>query len=135
MKLEPIGISKAEYESFRELVKVPRPGWQSVFSVNGREEVWPYVCRKKTPLKDRQYVPLEDYPRLCQVAQYFISNVDECGGRFFINYLGVYFVRGEAEPPGIHPEQFISWKCDENISPVVSMTVAEARELGKIRSD
>jgi hypothetical protein len=111
MRLKQIRISKKEYESFLELEIKRRSEWWAVFSVNRREQIWPFVCYGVTPEEKRQYVSLEEYPRLHELGGNFISSVDEEGGRFFIDERGVFFIKGEKEE--VEPEQFIEWRPDE----------------------
>ena len=113
MRLKQIRISKKEYESFLELEIKRRSKWWAVFSVNRREQIWPFVCYGVTPEEKRQYVSLEEYPRLRELGGNFISSVDEEGGRFFIDERGVFFIKGEKEE--VDPEQFIEWRPDENL--------------------
>jgi len=115
MRLKPIRINKTDYLALLRLEKKPRPGWWAVFSVNGNEQVWPFVCFGLTAEVDRIYVPLNEYPLLRDIAGIFLNNVDEIGGRFFIDGIGVFFIRGEKEVENSKtvPEQFIVWLLDE----------------------
>jgi hypothetical protein len=115
MKIKTLRIGKKEYEDFRDLQIKHRNGWWAVFSVNSDERVWPFVCFGLTPEEKRQYVALDQYPRVREVAQNFISNVDEQGGRFFIKQDGVYGIKGENEPREIS-QQFVNWKPDDSLA-------------------
>ena len=112
MRLKHLPMSKREYQALLDLQVKRRSDWPAVFSVNKDEKVWPWVCYGPTPEEERQYAPLADHPRLREIAQNFISNVDEKGGRFFINQTGVFGIKGENEFPGITREQFIDWVPD-----------------------
>jgi hypothetical protein len=83
--------------------------------VNRHEQVWPFVCYGLTPEEDRKYVLLEEFPRLRQIAESFISNVDENGGRFFIDRNGAFCIKGDDETRGSKPEQFIEWRPDDDL--------------------
>ena len=113
MRLKPFRISRKEYEGFRALQIKTRNDWWAVFSVNNNEDVWPFVCYGVTPKEKRQYVPLEEYTLLRDIEGYFIHNVDEDGGRFFINKSGVFFIKGENETSKSTPEQFVEWRWDD----------------------
>jgi len=113
MRLKPFRITRKEYEDFRALRVKTRNDWWAVFSVNHKEELWPYVCPGVTPIEKRRYVQLEEHKLLSDVGGYFLHNVDEDGGRFFINKSGVFFIKGEKETPKSKPEQFIEWKWDD----------------------
>jgi len=113
MNIKPFRISRCEYEKLRELQLKTRKGWWAVFSVNNRQQVWPFVCRGLTPVEDRHYVALEEHQLLHDIAGYLVENVHEMGGRFFISKDGVYCFKGEAEPAGSKPEHFVVWKPDE----------------------
>jgi hypothetical protein len=114
--MKSLPISKKEFEDFSALQIMQRTGWWAVFSVSRGEKVWPFVCFGRTPEVKRLYIPLGQYPRLREVAQNFISNVDEKGGRFFIKREGVYGIKGENEPPETIPMQFINWKPDDSLA-------------------
>lgn len=113
MRLKPFRITRKEYEDFRALQTRTRHDWWAVFSVNHKEEVWPFVCYGVTPKEKRQYVPLEEHKLLRYIEGCFIENVDEDGGRFFINKSGVFFIKGENETSTSTPEQFVEWKWDD----------------------
>jgi hypothetical protein len=115
MRVKPLPISLIDYRRFCALErKVHRDGcWWAVFSVNPREQVWPFVCYSWTPEDDRHYVPLDEYPPLMDVAGNLLVNVDEHGGRFFINSQGAFFKKEEDDAPGSVPEQFIRWTSDD----------------------
>ena len=77
MRLKPFRITRKEYEDFRALQTRTRHDWWAVFSVNHKEEVWPFVCYGVTPKEKRQYVPLEEHKLLRYIEGCFIENVDE----------------------------------------------------------
>jgi hypothetical protein len=113
MRLKPLNISMLEYEQLHGLQKKPhKRGWWAVFSVNRHEMVWPFVCYGYTPEDKREYVRLADYTLLRNIAQDFLSNVDEDGGRFFVDKHGVFGIKGEDEKRGV-PQQFLEWRPDE----------------------
>ena len=110
-------ISKREFDSLKALrIKKHRRGWWAVFSVNRREEVWPFVCYGVTPIEERKYVPEEGNKLLFDVARFFLSNVYDEGGRFFISIEGVFYIKGEVEYGRTEPEQFIMWNPDEPLT-------------------
>jgi hypothetical protein len=111
--VKTLPINKREYEEFLLLQRRDRFDWWAVFSVDRDERVWPYVCRKLTPLDDRHYVETRERPLLAQVAGNLVSRVKEIGGRFFINQDGAYYLEGDCEPRGATPVQFIEWRADE----------------------
>jgi hypothetical protein len=115
MRLKPIRINKTDYRALLKLEIKPRPGWWAVFSVNGNEQVWPFVCFGVTDEADRVHVPLEEHPLLREIAGIFLNNVNPTGGRFFINEIGAFFIKGEkeVERSKTRPEQFIVWLLDE----------------------
>ena len=113
MKVKPFRIGRKEYEAFQALQIKTRNDWWAVFSVNHKEEIWPFVCYGVTPREKRHYVQLEEYKLLSDIGGYFLHNVDEGGGRFFINKSGVSFIKGERETSKSTPEQFVEWKWDD----------------------
>ena len=114
MRLKPLPVSRLEYEQFGGLQKKPhKGGWWAVFSVNGQEEVWPFVCYGLTPLEKRELVPLEEYPCLRDIAGIVIERTDGDGGRFFIDTRGVFGIKGDDENSSKTPAQFIEWRPDE----------------------
>lgn len=117
MGLKSLPIGKFEYEQFHGLQKRKhKGGWWAVFSVNKREEVWPFVCYGLTPKEKRELVPLERHPLLSVVAGIIKERTDEVGGRFFINRHGVFGIKGDDENCGVSPEQFIEWRPDEPLT-------------------
>jgi len=115
--MKSFSISKREVDSFNALqIKVHRREWWAVFSANGHEQVWPFVCYGVTPIEERRYVPEEGHKLLFDVARYFLSNVDDEGGRFFINTKGVFCIKGEIENKHSIPVQFIDWRPDEALT-------------------
>ena len=116
MRIKPIRISKEEWERFLALQIKRREDWYAVFSVNRKEEIWPFVCFGVTPEKDREYVSLDEFPRLREIAGYFIESVKEKGGRLFFSREGVFFIEGETESSGVKPAQFIEWRPDDSLA-------------------
>jgi len=110
-QMKTLPISKEEYEDFLSLQIKDRYDRWAVFSVDGDENVWPYVCRKRTPRKDRQHIETKEHPLLATVVGNLIR-VRDSGGRFFVNQDGVFYLEGDSEPPGSIPVQFIKWRPD-----------------------
>jgi hypothetical protein len=119
MEPKRIPISRKQYEDLSNLqIKRHKDDWWAVFSANGCENVWPFVCYGPTPEKKKQYVPLYEYPLLQEIAGVLVENVDEKGGRFFIDRKGVFFIEGEDETDmarRTNPEQFIEWKPEKTL--------------------
>jgi hypothetical protein len=114
MGMKKFHITRTEFHLFKALqVTEHRRGWWAVFSVNRHEDVWPFVCYGVTPIEKRKYVPRVDNRLLFDVARYYLSNVCEDGGRFFINLQGAYCIKGESEDLQAAPVQFIEWLQDE----------------------
>ena len=130
-RLKPFPITPKEYKEFRDLQddEKRRPEWWAIFSVNPQEQVWPFVTFKRTPEDKREYVQLENYPLLRQVAQFFVSQFEEAG-RFFISQEGVFGKKGEFHDSKTIPEQFIRWVPDEPL-PELSREVANSGEASK----
>ncbi|MGP8252008.1 MAG: hypothetical protein ACLQHF_08240 [Terracidiphilus sp.] len=127
MKLKPFPISLKEYQELAKLQIKPRSDWHAVFSVNRREDVWPFITWKLTPTEKRRLVPKE-FRLLHEIAGFVISNSkDEEGGRFFINRNGVYFSNGDSEPSKVRPMQIIEWKPDEPLPELVSAPQSQSQ--------
>lgn len=114
MEMKRLPISLKEYKQFLTLQIKDRFDWWAVFSTNEKEEVWPYVCRGLTPISKRKYIETRDYPLLVHISRNFLAR-EPNGGRFFINDVGAFYIRGESELGGFEPTQFIVWRPDESL--------------------
>lgn len=112
MESKRLPISLKQYKEFLALQIRDRFDWWAVFSTNNKEEVWPYVCRGTTPKRKRKYINKADHALLGDIAGNFIEREPE-GGRFFVNDVGAFYLKGDSEVGETEPTQFIVWRSDE----------------------
>ena len=107
--MKPIRISKGEFDRFRELQIEKRNDCHAVFSSNLSEIPWPFKTWGPTPAHLRESLQSQS-PILDQIEGMFIEiRQSTSGGRFFIDYEGVYWKDNEKSR-----HRFVEWIRDES---------------------
>jgi hypothetical protein len=75
-------ITRAEFETLKQLALKRHWRWPAVFSTNSKGELWPYVCNGRTPELDRKDV--RGLSRVLDEIASAYTAVREEGGRIFI---------------------------------------------------